>query len=442
MRLVILTALIAVLTLASPATAGVFRCVAGDVFCLIGSIRSANERPGLHKIILEAGTYTLTVIDNTEGSEHGGNGLPSITGRMTIEGAGAAETIIETAFLPSQPSVRFRIFLVAPSGTLNLRRLTLQGGDDFEPGGGAIFNLGGTLTLSQVIIRESTSLFGNGGALFNLGGTVRIEDSHFVDNFGRIGGAIESSAGSLHIVRSTIARNEAEFCGGISALTGTMMIEDSTVSENIVVAESDHEEGGGGLCLGGTSTVKNTTIANNAVEDFGSGGGVGVFRTAGLGSVVRLINVTIADNATVNASSGETGGGGIFVAEGGVLYLQNTILARNASMPPLEFPLGPNPGPDCLGTIISLGNNIIGDTADCTIDLLTSDHLGDARLGEFVDDGTAGGGHIPLLPGSPAIDAGNRQACPRRDQLGSRRVDGDGDHRRICDSGAIEADTD
>jgi hypothetical protein len=31
------------------------------------------------------------------------------------------------------------------------------------------------------------------------------------------------------------------------------------------------------------------------------------------------------------------------------------------------------------------------------------------------DDGTAGNAHVPLLPDSPAIDAANKAACPKKD---------------------------
>jgi hypothetical protein len=389
------------------AYAAVFRCTSGDVFCLIGSIRSANERPGRHRIILEPGTYTLTVIDNPADSSNGGNALPSVTSRLTIEGAGPGDTIIQG--LPSE-ALTLRIFHVAETGTLELRRLTIIGearGGDF---GSAIFN-SGTLTISQSVIRDSLNDFGI-GAVFSLG-TLRIADSRIFNNSG---GALLALDGPTSIARSTIENNGLGFCNGIDANFGTVTIEDSTISGNASLGSA-----AGGLCVfDATATIINTTIVNNVGGSFG-----GILVNGG---TVRLINVTVADNV-----SGSDGGGGIFAFEGSTVLLQNTILARNVSQ---------GLGPDCLGSITSLGNNVIGDTADCTIDLLASDHVGASGLGEFVDSETPGRGHIPLLPGSPAIDAGNRQACPRRDQLQNRRVDGDGDHRKICDIGSVEFTTD
>jgi hypothetical protein len=52
--------------------------------------------------------------------------------------------------------------------------------------------------------------------------------------------------------------------------------------------------------------------------------------------------------------------------------------------------------------------------------------------------GTPGNGHFPLLPTSQAIDAGNAAVCPRRDQLGHRRVNIRGVGTSRCDIGAIE----
>ena len=406
---VVTFALLLAIGIADPAQARIFHCGSGDVFCLIASIRSANERPGSDTIILEAGTYTLTVVDNLR---DGANGLPSVIGRLTILGAGAAATIIERNPLTFP---NFRILHIEATGTLTLHGITIQGGglstqgDPSTLGGAGIFNRG-TLTVSHSVVRSNSRLFDFGGAIQNLA-TLTIVDSRITGNFAPqgFGGGIESR-GSLQILRSTIEDSDAGICGGI-AVSGTTTIKDSTISSN-------GADFSGGLCaVDGTTIIINTTIANNI------DGGLTVFDDA----AVRLINVTIADNLAV----GPVGGGGILAA--GVVQLQNSILARNSISASV-----PGSGRDCLGTITSLGNNIISDTTDCTIDLVSSDFVGDAGLGAFVDNGTPGGGYIPLLAESPAIDAANRAACPPRDQLGQRRIDGDGNGRKLCDTGAIE----
>jgi hypothetical protein len=132
---------------------------------------------------------------------------------------------------------------------------------------------------------------------------------------------------------------------------------------------------------------------------------------------VTLINSTITHNA------GGLGVGGIS-NRGSTVTLQNTLLAGNTRSHPME-------GPDCVGPITSLGHNLIGDPTGCTITLQDTDLTGDPGLGTFTDDGIPGHGHFPLLSMSPAINAGDGAACPRRDQLGARR-------HKPCDIGAIE----
>jgi hypothetical protein len=66
----------------------------------------------------------------------------------------------------------------------------------------------------------------------------------------------------------------------------------------------------------------------------------------------KLNNVTLAGNS----ASGAKGGGGIYYDKGVVgdainpnsITLQNTILAQNYA----------TPGPDCVNTVLSAGNNL------------------------------------------------------------------------------------
>jgi len=170
-----------VLTVGVPslASATVFFGGSGDVFCLIGSIKSANEGGGADTIILETGKYTFTVADNTVDAEAaasvgGGNALPSITGRVTIQGAGPTETILDGSSL-------LRLFHIAASGKLTLHGLTIQNGSMFRGDGGAIFNRG-TLTVSETVIRDNRSAFSSGGGGIFSVGRLRIVDSRVTNN--------------------------------------------------------------------------------------------------------------------------------------------------------------------------------------------------------------------------------------------------------------------
>src|SRR5215510_607510 len=73
------------LALPLPVLATTFHCGAGDVPCLIDAINEANANGTKNTIRLDAGTYTLTAVDNTPNNP---NGLPSVTSTLTIRGAG------------------------------------------------------------------------------------------------------------------------------------------------------------------------------------------------------------------------------------------------------------------------------------------------------------------------------------------------------------------
>src|SRR5262249_15441022 len=86
-------------------------CTAGDVTCLIAAINTANANGEANTITLEAGTYTLTAVDNTT---DGPNGLPSVTGTVTVTGAGADTTSLER----EANAPVFRLGHVAATGNL------------------------------------------------------------------------------------------------------------------------------------------------------------------------------------------------------------------------------------------------------------------------------------------------------------------------------------
>ena len=105
-----------------------FGCASGDVACLIAAITQANANGESNTIRLEAGTYSLTEIDNNSPQpSFDGNGLPVIVGTVAIGGSAAEATIIERAdyFIPAPPP--FRIFHVAATGRLLLDGVTVRG---------------------------------------------------------------------------------------------------------------------------------------------------------------------------------------------------------------------------------------------------------------------------------------------------------------------------
>jgi hypothetical protein len=423
------------LALLSPSTvqARTFQCRARDVACLITSITQANVQPGpRHEIRLEAGTYTL--VDAYEKDLTAGwSGLPSITGNLTIRGAGADLTVIERSI----NAYVFRLINVAATCTLALEGLTLRGGRFIWAG--AIANAGGTVTINDSILADNSGSVGSGGAIEN-GGTLTITNSLLVDNgAGGSGGAIFNS-GTVTIANSSLAGNVAFWGGGAIVNQGMLAITDSTLARNLMYAEMGGS--GGAIGNGGTLTLINSTLFDN-VADYASGGAIGnsgtltiisstlarnaarkVFPSSGNGGAIANYGTLTLLNSTLAGNTAENTGGGL--TAGGTVYMQNTILAQNTAS---------GSSPDCanlqLVTLISQGYNLIGNLDGCTVTSQPTDRAGDPGLGNFRDDETPGDAHYPLLFTSQAINRGNPAACPKTDQLGQNRVG-------TCDIGAIE----
>ena len=414
-----------------------FTCASGNTACLIAAIQTANANGQDNAIFLEAGAYEIVIHDNVT---NGPNGLPSITGRMSIRGPDGIGSTIEN---PSDID-DFRLFHIAPGGNLTLDWLALTRGrvgslPNTPPGfgGGAILNEG-TLTINRNAIYNNTTSFRNGGAIDNRG-SLAISHSEIRNNHAeRDGGGGIVSIGSLSIEDTFIVSNTSDFGGGIWLPSGQGVLLRTTIAGN-----NDFGFGGGGISNGGTLSIQNSTLRENSSSGVRGGGG-GIFNSGVLdmtsstvsgngtifigtrGAGIRntgnmfLKNVTIAENA---ALEGFDGG----ISNTGTARLQNTILALNSR---ILVPGGPVPS-DC-NSISSLGNNLIGSLDGCTVQLRMTDLVTNPLLNDFTEvPNVAGSGHFPLQLLSPAVNRGNEGACTPRDQLGRRRLG-------ICDIGAIE----
>ncbi|HTU92269.1 MAG TPA: hypothetical protein VMF69_19465, partial [Gemmataceae bacterium] len=99
-----------------------------DVAGLIAAINTANTDGQPTTINLAAnGTYNLTKINNYDlvNGLKGANGLPQITGNVTIQGNGAT---IERSSAAGTPA--FRLLDVESCGNLTLNNLTIEGGEE------------------------------------------------------------------------------------------------------------------------------------------------------------------------------------------------------------------------------------------------------------------------------------------------------------------------
>jgi hypothetical protein len=284
--------------------------------------------------------------------------------------------------------------------------------------GGGIDNLLGVLTVrNSIITRNTASATGSNGGFDPFGGGIANEDTAIVLNstvsdnisatsgIGGEGGGITGNGGTLTITGSSISHNKG---GGIYNFFGALNVTSSTIAANY-----DPEGSAGGIWNAGPATIGNSTISGNQAG--GSGIGVGGILNLGcIGGPVDLSNSTVSDNTGGEANQ-------ISTSCSNSVRMRNTILAGDGSHPNVS------------GAITSQGHNLNSDSSGSLNgpgDLLNTDPL----LGPLADHG----GPTPtqaLLPGSPAIDAGDNTGAPMWDQRGPRfpRIE-----HGIIDIGAFE----
>ena len=289
-------------------------------------------------------------------------------------------------------------------GNLAIDNSTFLGNVAMDHAGGGIYNLG-TITITQSTFSDNYVHWENGGGINNHGSQI-VNYSLFTGNIGYNCGGI-SNNGILTINHSTFSENSTWFWNGEGLCNyGSVILNASTFSGN-------SGESGGGVTNSGTMTITNSTFSGNSGDTFG--GGIINY------GMIEITNSTIADNSA-------TSGGGIY-CNGCNTYLVNTIIANSLS------------GNDCWvenGAMVDNGYNLDSDNS-CNLDPENGSLPGvDPLLGPLQDNGSPTWTH-ELLPGSPAIDAGDDSKGLSIDQRGvPRPLDGDDDGVAVCDIGSYE----
>jgi len=298
--------------------------------------------------------------------------------------------------------------------------------NEAEQGGGGIFNEGNT-SVTKSTFSDNTAIYGagilsflamttisestfsgnkadTGGGVCDISGTLSVTGSSFSGNIASVegGGIYTFSYSTLNVVNSTFSENFAAKGGGISNdYYSTLNLTKSTLSGNIA-------DEGGGIWNNSSATVANSTFSGNSAVQ--KGGGI----------MNDYDGILYLKNSTLSANIGPSFGTGIF--NEGTLFFSNNIIANSV-------------GEDCnSGYFLTNTQNLVED-GSCEADL-----SGDPMLGPLADNGGPTQTHA-LLPGSPAIDAGDAATCiaspvSGKDQRGVKRPQGAG-----CDIGAFELDT-
>jgi hypothetical protein len=235
------------------------------------------------------------------------------------------------------------------------------------------------------------------------------------------------NGGTLTLTNCTVSHNSSASYGGVGGSaggvsnSGTLTLTNCTVSENSGAGGPNQA----GVFNSGTHTLTNCTISGNSGNGFLNCGG-GLVISGG----ATLTNCTISGNY---ANQSASYGGGVCTLDysGTTTTLANTIVAGNTGYA----------HPDVSGAVTSQGNNLIGMT-DGSSGWVSSDLTGtiaQPRNPVLAPLGNYGGPTqtMALLPGSPAIDAGNNALIPSgvtTDQRGLPRI-----VNRTVDIGAFES---
>jgi hypothetical protein len=326
-----------------------------------------------------------------------------VTKNVAIRGAGANRLAVDG-------NASSRVFHITPGTTVTIAGLTITNGlvTTSWPAdvGGGIWNDHATLTVYNCNIRGNSGRAAGGGMINDgraANATLTVSNCTISGNTAGWGGGLLNageSGGSakLTLTASTVSDNLASFYGGGlfnygNAGNATVAVVASTLSNN-----SANDSGGGIFndaesAGNATLTVSTSTLSGNSAVVYG--GGILNWGGSGNAALVALADTFANNSASVGGGvHNDAGFGGSAGAEIG-----DCILKAGAS--------GGNIFNGTTATITSRGYNISSDNGSGLL-TATGDRVAtDPKLGPLAGNYGPTATHA-LLPGSPAIDGGNR----------------------------------
>ena len=309
-------------------------------------------------------------------------GLGVVNANVTVVGAGS-QTVIAHPAGGQEPTLA-----ISSGRRVQLRGLTIDGGDGFGPG---IAAGGGALTLNGVRIT-------NGSNIGHRGGGIAID--------------APSATTTLTIVNSTIDGNHSDVGGGGLSVKarGKVAIDNSTISGNRADG-ADNGTGGGGIEIVGEAALelRRSTVTGNQAQRGG-----GLWATSSAPGDVTVVDSIVAGNTARPGTGADCAAGAPRHVSG-----HHNLIGQNSGSAPSG----------CAGLTDGETFNQVG-TAISPIDPV---------LGPLAANGGLTPTHA-LRPGSPAIGTGDPVDCDatpnaRRDQRGKAR---NASARMACDIGAYD----
>lgn len=352
-----------------------------DVVSAFDSLTSLREAIAFANTQAGADVITFSVNFNSAKTITLGGTELAINQAVTITGPGANLLTITG----NNASRIFNTTSSAAAAVITITGMTLTGGFTATDGGAVIIG-DETVTITDCIL-TGNSAADEGGAIFANPGTLNLSNSTLSGNTGNTGGAVYLRASSALIVGSAFTGNRGQSSGGLG---GGALSFNGTI-------------GSGGL------TIRNSTFTANTSN---SAGGAIQFRF--LNGTANIQSSTIVGNV-----GGALAGGIRRTTQGGnpgtgKVSLESTIVSGNF--------FGATPGDiSDVNVAVDVVNSALGVGTGFTFGTNTGNIVGaNLLLGAL---GTFGGTTqtIPLLPGSPAINAGSNTAGATLDQRGKMR---------------------
>jgi CSLREA domain-containing protein len=418
----------------------------GAVLTVRDSVIANNSADGEGGGIFTDDDTVLEVYDSTisDNAAPGGGGINSYDGSVTVVGCDVLRnhsTGIYSARGGHQPD----------GGDLFVIDSRIEDNTTTWRGGGVVVSLGSAVIVNTSIDHNSADESGGGvyvmgGWLYHLGGSISYNTAS------EEGGAIRAIDAWLEGL--LLAGNQGYDGGAVYGDHGsTVQVESCAFVDNVATGVL-----GGGICTHGSVDVIGSTFVNNqATADIpGHRSSTGAALYVGYNYSSLLVDSTVTGNTAsmvpidvdgdlvirsstiVGNQSLHAAMGGLSAGENGSIEIAGSIVYGNL---PLDCYLcGAQPLP------VSLGYNIEGGT-DCGFTSIGDQQSTDPMLGPLADNGGPTW-TMALLPGSPAIDAGDPGGCCNGSggllsldqRTYAREVDGDGNSSPIADIGAFELD--
>jgi predicted outer membrane repeat protein len=315
------------------------------------------------------------------------SGTEAYGGGLEIAGTGAGQvTLMRNRFISNTALIApadlgFGGGIAVNSGQVFLQDSSLISNTATTSGGGIY--IGGSsdnccnLVGEDILIQFNTAV--QGGGLYDDGHSAALRDALVFGN------TATADGGGLFIN-----------AGGMFSFTNGALIANLAAQD------------GGAIYNSGVFSLSNTTVSGNSAS--GKGGGIANF------DLGNLVNATVSDNTSGN-------GAGLF--SNSVINTKNSLIVLNL-------------GDNCQGVALTSQGNNLEDGGTCALSQPTDMSNTSPSMNQLGENGGSTPTHA-LTANSPAIDAGDNNACPPTDQRGAPRpVDGDGDSQAVCDIGAYE----